>query len=701
MADHIKQRILMILKKNAPKPVGQKDLYIKARIKRSEAQVFKRVLADMLRAGEIVQHDYNISLVSGRGYERGVITKLADTFGFARLDKDQREVFIPGKYLMGAMPGDRVTLKVSPSDRDLDDARVVSVVEQSNQSISGVAYKERGAWLLSADKSIRSPIRLDVRTVRDVKEGDKIVAKISRRGERHDDHRASIISAYGTSQSAKNCVAAILEVNEVSAQFPAEVAEQARAIAEKGIHPKELEAREDLRGELIFTIDSAYSKDMDDAVSLTKGADGYHLSVHIADVSYYVTPGSFLDQEAYKRGTSIYFADKVIPMLPPELSNDLCSLNPNTDRLAFSVFIHLSFEGKMINYYFKKTVINSHVKGVYSEINDLLEGKAEAEIEQKYSQLKDMIFLMKELSDILKKNRFNRGALDLESTESRIALNQDDRAVEIVPRETGISEGIIEEFMLTANEAAAQFGLKRSLPFIFRVHETPSPQKLEFLKEVVEAVGISGEGIEGGVSQARLSKVLRDAKNTPYHHIVNNTLLRSMAKAKYSHQNIGHYGLVLEEYSHFTSPIRRYPDLVIHRIMSFALLSMKKENIEKRFRNFVSDAAMASTTAEIKAMTIERECEDVYKAEYMEQFIGQEFDGTVVGAAPHGLYVELANTVEGLVRVDDLPDGYFFDGRMKFTTYDGAKPISVGDKVKVKVLDTDISAGKVDFSLVM
>lgn len=701
MADHIKQKILMILKKSAPKPVGQKELYIKARIKRQDAQNFKRVLAEMLAAGEIVQRDYLISLASGKGFERGVITKLAETFGFARLDKDQREVFIPGKFLMGAMPGDRVTLKVNSSERDLDDARVVSVVEQSSQSISGVAYKDHGAWLLSADKSIRSPIRLDARSVRNIKEGDKIVAKISKRGERHDEHRASIVSAYGSSQSAKNCVAAILEVNEVSAQFPVEVAEQAKTIAEKGIHPKELESREDLRDQLIFTIDSAYSKDMDDAVSLTKAADGYHLGVHIADVSYYVTPGSFLDQEAYKRGTSIYFADKVIPMLPTELSNDLCSLNPNTDRLAFSVFIHLNFEGKMIDHRFRKTVINSRVKGVYSEVNSLLDGSADGEIQQKYSELTDMIFLMKELADILKKNRSERGALDLESTESRIALNQDDRAVEVVPRETGISEGIIEEFMLTANEAAAQFGLKGNLPFIFRVHETPSPQKLEFLKEVVEAVGISGEGIEGGVSQTRLSKVLRDAKNTPYHHIVNNTLLRSMAKAKYSHQNIGHYGLVLEKYSHFTSPIRRYPDLVIHRIMSFALLGMKRENVEKRFRNFVSDAAMASTTAEIKAMTIERECEDVYKAEYMEQFIGQEFEGTVVGAAPHGIYVELPNTVEGLVRVEDLPDGYAFDGRMKFTNYENTKPISVGDRVKVKVLDTDISAGKIDFSLVL
>ena len=385
-------------------------------------------------------------------------------------------------------------------------------------------------------------------------------------------------------------------------------------------------------------------------------------------------------------------------MLPKELSNGICSLNEGEDRLAFSAIMQLDQEGHMTSYRFEKTLIRSALKGVYVEINSLFDGTASAGIQKKYEQVLPTLQDMKELFGKLIRNRDERGGLDLESSESKIILDQNGMAVDIQPRHSGLSENMIEEFMLLANTAAASFGLEHELPFLFRVHDNPPSEKIEVFEQSMSEIGFDISELKKGVTPLALYHILHKARGTKYELIVNNSILRSMAKAQYSANNIGHFGLVIEKYSHFTSPIRRYPDLLIHRIMSAYLTGMKRENIEKRYRTFVSEAAEKTSMQEVRAMGVERDCEDCYKAEYMKQFLGEELDGMISSIAPHGVYVELPNTVEGLIRMEDMPEGEY-DTQSKVILQNAAtgRTYIVGDPIRVQVVACDVSAGNVDF----
>ncbi|MEG2597579.1 MAG: VacB/RNase II family 3'-5' exoribonuclease, partial [Oscillospiraceae bacterium] len=388
----------------------------------------------------------------------------------------------------------------------------------------------------------------------------------------------------------------------------------------------------------------------------------------IADVSYYVRANTPLDEEAMRRGTSIYYANKVVPMLPKELSNGICSLNPNAERLAFSAIMTLSKDGKLMGYEFKKTVICSRVKGVYAEVNEILNGTADDSILKKYKDVLSMIPLMKELKDILGHNRKVRGAPDIDTAESKLILDENDWIIDIVPRKRGEAELIIEEFMLTANEAAATLAKKQEIPFVYRVHEFPDQDRLTTLHETLQALGIPTKEMVGDVPAKVLSDILDEAKGKPCYPIVSRQVLRSMAKAKYCELPLGHYGLVLENYAQFTSPIRRYPDLTIHRILSDLVTKNRTiPEIKKTYGEYVKTSAAHSSATEIAAVRVERDCEDCYKAEYMESHIGETFDGLIASATSFGFYVSLANTVDGLVRAESLPDGqYQFDGLMEF-----------------------------------
>ena len=386
-------------------------------------------------------------------------------------------------------------------------------------------------------------------------------------------------------------------------------------------------------------------------------------------------------------------------MLPKELSNGIWSLNPQEDRLAFSALMHLDSDGALKQYAFRKTVIRSRVKGVYSEVNRILDGTAEEKIRKKYYGLEPVLHQMKELSQILARRRSQRGSLDLESTEAKILIGEDGRVKDILPRQSGESEGIIEEFMLAANEAAASFGLERELPFLFRIHENPSAEKLEALAELLKVLGLDAAQIKPGVRPSELQKILKAVKGTDMQMLVNSQLLRSMAKARYSEVNKGHFGLVLSKYSHFTSPIRRYPDLVIHRIMSESLKGMDSQEAQRRFGKFVQDAAVHSSAAEQRAMTVERSCEDCYKAEYMTAHLGENYEGIVSGVMERGIFVELPNTVEGMIRISEMPGHFEYDGKIEVKDRDSGRRFRIGDRIRVKVAGADVSSGNVDFVL--
>ena len=700
MKEHFSKKIERALGKAGKKGMTQRELIKSCHVLKKDKQEFNEEVTALKQEGRLVIIKDRLVLSRLLGAYPAAVTRLNRTFGFARRISDEQEVFIPGKYLKGALVGDTVLVRPAKHPRgDSPEGEVMEVLRQGDSQFTGMILREEGKLCILPDSFARFPIALIKGENGAYKEGDKVLAKIVRRGESHRDHRAKVLSAYGDAQNAAACAQALLDAEGIHQDFPEEVLAQAEEARKRGIKDGETARRLDLRPEIIFTIDSAESKDLDDAVSLRKLGDVYQLGVHIADVSHYVRAGSALDKEAFERGTSIYYADQVIPMLPKELSNGICSLNPGEDRLTFSALITLDQNGRMLDFDFQKSVINSRVKGVYKEINQILAGEADDTVKQKYAGLSDTIFLMKELADKLIQNRKNRGAPEIETHESKIIL-QDGVAVDILPRERGESEEIIEVFMLLANEAAATLATTQGLPFVYRIHEDPSMEKIDDLRQTMAALGIDSKGLTDGKNPRELADILLKVKGTPLFEIVNRAVLRSMAKAKYSTMPVGHYGLVLKNYAHFTSPIRRYPDLAIHRILSDFLANKDAEKSHRRYDKFTERAATQSTQTEIAAVKIERDCEDFYKAEYMKPLVGEKFEGTITSVTPHGFYVELPNTVEGLVKIEELPEGeYIYDGMMALICPVSGKRFRVGDPVRVTCIKANVNLGQVDFAL--
>lgn len=602
--------------------------------------------------------------------------------------------------LKGAVTGDKVLVKQMPSKGSSPEGEVVRVIAAQNAMLTGVVIEQEGAYYLKPDSMPEIPVKIVRDGLGEAKIGDKVAAELVYRSDRHMYHKVNVITIFGDSETAAACAQSILAANSIETVFPDEVTAMADKLQAAGISKAEISGRTDLRDEIIFTIDGADTKDIDDAISLTKTSEGYKLGVHIADVSHYVTEKSVIDEDAFARGTSVYFADSVVPMLPKALSNGICSLNPNEDRLAFSCLMELDKRGKMTSHRFEKTVIRSRIKGVYTEVNAILEGSADEAVMGKYAEALETIKLMEQLAKVLITRRKNRGAPDLDTTESKIIIGADGTAVDVKPRQRGFSERIIEEFMLCANEAAALFSREKLLPFVYRVHESPNPEKILNLSETMRMLGLDATPLRGSVEPKDITAVLNQVKGTPLQRPVTNSVLRAMAKAKYSDNPIGHFGLVLGNYSHFTSPIRRYPDLAIHRILSEYLESENVLYIDKHYASYAKAVGVSSSASELRAMTAERDCEDCYKAEFMKKHIGEEFDGTVSSVAPHGVYVELENTVEGLVKLSALPaDDYEFDGRISMVSKH-AKAFTIGDNIRIKVVNANVCEGNIDFELV-
>lgn len=693
-------RIELVLNKQGRKGLVFKELSKKVKLKPKQIKELRVAIAELKQEGKVIERRNRIISTEVLGLKPAVIVRVNKTFGFAKTLKDDVEYFIPGKFLMGALPNDTVLIKKIPARKDSPEAEVIKITNYGDGEFIGKLVESNGNFAIEPDSLMKSPLMIKKADLNGANVGDKVLAKVVSRGKRHSEHKAVIVSSFGDSESASSSAKAILEINGISEEFPYEVIDKAKSIQKRGILPKDYDNRLDLRNEIIFTIDSADSKDLDDAISLTKFDDCYQLGVHIADVSHYVKHKGEIDTEAFFRGTSIYYANKVVPMLPKELSNGICSLNPNEDRLCLSALLTLDLKGNLIDFDFAKTVIRSKVKGVYSEINDILAGKASEEILQKYSMVMDKIFLMKELADIRTAIKINRGAPEIVTNESKIIVDENDVAIDIKPRQSGASETLIEEFMLLANEATAMAGKMKEVPFIYRIHERPAPEKLDTLNMTLKLLGVQTKELGANVKPKDLADILRKTKNEDYSPIVNIQVLRAMAKAKYSENPIGHYGLALENYTHFTSPIRRYPDLVVHRILSDILAGQPHDYIKRKYNKFVVKSAAQASQTELNAMKIERSCEDCYKAEYMKQHVGESFDGIISSVAGHGIYVELPNTVEGLVRVDDLPEGeYFFDEVMSYKNMSTGQTFKIGDKVRVTCSKVDVNNGNVDFVL--
>ena len=630
------------------------------------------------------------------------VVKLGKNFAFVMLEDGTSDIFIPGRFTKGAMPGDDVLVEKfeHPRVEGSDEGAILAILTEKNDLVGTVRRVEGRLRFVPDDcPAITMPLARDCEGV--AKDGDKVAVEILNRGNRQEDHRVGVAMRFGSSDEAKRCAKALLYAKDIRTRFPDKVRDEAKKFEGAEVSEKDCEGRMDLRALPIFTIDSAETKDIDDAISLTRTSDGgFELGVHIADVSNYVKPGSELDNEAFSRATSVYYADQVVPMLPKALSNGICSLNENELRLAFSCLMRLDKEGNLTDYRFVKSIIRSRVKGVYSEINALLAGTADAEIKAKYADVIDQLPAMKELYGHRARLRKERGCMDIESGEVKLILDENGRCIDVKKRTSGESESMIEEFMLLANQCAAHFARVKQIPFVYRVHEEPNAEKLERLHALLQACGINDHFAKDVPTPKELSAILEGVRGTPYEQIINTGMLRCMSKALYEEKPKGHYGLVLKDYAHFTSPIRRYPDLAIHRIMTDMLKGTEKETMILRYTDFAERASKQSSEREVIAMQIERKAEDCYKAEYARRHLGECYEGTISGVTQRGLFIELDNGVEGFVPASSLtPSGTSLTEGVRLTDPASGKTWSLGDKMMITIVRADVNLGKIDFEV--
>ena len=630
------------------------------------------------------------------------VVKLGKNFAFVMLEDGTSDIFIPGRFTKGAMPGDDVLVEKfeHPRVEGSDEGAILAILTEKNDLVGTVRRVEGRLRFVPDDcPAITMPLARDCEG--GAKDGDKVAVEILNRGSRQEDHRVGVAMRFGSSDEAKRCAKALLYAKDIRTRFPDKVRDEAKKFEGAEVSEKDCEGRMDLRALPIFTIDSAETKDIDDAISLTRTSDGgFELGVHIADVSNYVKPGTELDNEAFSRATSVYYADQVVPMLPKALSNGICSLNENELRLAFSCLMRLDKEGNLTDYRFVKSIIRSRVKGVYSEINALLAGTADAEIKAKYADVIDQLPAMKELYGHRARLRKERGCMDIESGEVKLILDENGRCIDVKKRTSGESESMIEEFMLLANQCAAHFARVKQIPFVYRVHEEPNAEKLERLHALLQACGINDHFAKDVPAPKELSAILEGVRGTPYEQIINTGMLRCMSKALYEEKPKGHYGLVLKDYAHFTSPIRRYPDLAIHRIMTDLLKGTEKETMILRYTDFAERASKQSSEREVIAMQIERKAEDCYKAEYARRHLGECYEGTISGVTQRGLFIELDNGVEGFVPASSLtPSGTSLTEGVRLTDPASGKTWSLGDRMMITIVRADVNLGKIDFEV--
>ncbi len=628
-------------------------------------------------------------------------------FGFVVTDKG--DFFIPPKLTQGALNGDEVAIKkIEMSSKFYgkgNEAEVIKVTKRSLESYIGTfkvlvhnGNRSIGTVIPDNDK-IKLSVTVSFKHFSGASDGDKVVCKInSFPVNEFSGAKGEILEVLGKADSQEANYKAVLVENGIVTEFSDDVLNEADKVASE---PLSSDGRSDLRNETIFTIDGEDAKDLDDAISVKETEHGYILGVHIADVSHYVREGSKIDTEAINRGTSVYFTDKVVPMLPKALSNGICSLNGGVDRYALSAIITLDKCGNIIYTELKNSIINSKVRGVYSELNDIIENKENSKFYKKYAHILDDFNIMLELYEVLRSKGERKGAMELESDESKIILDENGHPVEIIKRERGITERLIEQFMLCANEAVANYLYNASIPCVYRVHDEPDTEKISSFALFARNLGVDASPLnaKNKITPMQLSKILENAKKTDHFSIVSSVLLRSLMKARYSSVPKAHFGLATDFYCHFTSPIRRYPDLTVHRIVKALLAGKIDEKSLDRYEKFASLSAELSSENELKATYAEREIDDLYKCVYMADRIGEEYDAIICSVTSFGFFAKTENLCEGLVPIEALGQGFYFD-KDNLILQRGKTTFRLGQNVRVKVMESDVRLRRVTFSLI-
>jgi len=705
----VEKKIIDILKHNRNRYFKAKTLARQVKIPKENYSWFRDLLTQMQKEGKIIKE-------KGKGYAYaqkvstfvGELRVKTQGYGFVISDDGKTEVFVSQRNMGTAIHGDRVLVQLfaKPRGKSLHaEGKVVEVLERRQSSIVGIFREGKYFdYVVPDDLKIGWDILIAPGHDKGAKPGQKVVVKILEWEHTQLNPEGKVAEVLGYPDEKGVDVLSVVKSLDLPVAFPTEVLRAAKDIQED-IPAAEIERRLDLRDEEIFTIDPEDAKDFDDAVSLRVMENGtYELGVHIADVSYYVPENSVLDKEALHRANSVYLVDRVVPMLPEHLSNKICSLRPNEDRLTFSVIMTLNKKGTVIDYRIKESVIRSKRRFSYEEVQKI--------IDTGEGQFVETLTKMRDLSQKLRRKRIAEGSLDFETPEAKIILDDNGRPIEVKRVERLESHQLVEEFMLLANQVVALHGTfgalsqtekKRLLPFIYRVHERPSQDKIRDFRNLVEALGHKFPGKKGRIDQKILQKLLEEVENSPEEIIINNVMLRSMMKAQYSTKNIGHFGLGFSHYTHFTSPIRRYPDLEVHRLLKEYRKKVKPER-KAVLREKLPEVCKIASEQEIRALQAERKSIKMKQVEFMADKLGEEYSGIISGVVPFGIFVELEETlVEGLVHVRDLPEDYYIHDEKKFSMIGKhtGTTFRLGDQVRVRVARVKPDENIIDFTLVV
>ncbi|WP_210471226.1 ribonuclease R [Sporosarcina sp. 6E9] len=703
----LRQRILSLMKEESYKPLTVQE--IQELLGFEQAAEFKelvKMLVQLEQSGHLIRSRTNRYGVPERmNHVRGKFIGHAKGFGFVAPDAEgMDDIFIPPHEVNGAMNGDIVLVRVSgDSAGDRREGTITRIAERKTTKVVGTYQDNKGfGFVVPDDKKLPMDLFIPKGSSLDAVEGHKVIAEITEWPNDSKSATGMITQILGHRNDPGVDILSIIYKHGIAIEFPEDVLNQANKISDT-VEEKDLHKRRDLRADMAITIDGADAKDLDDAIAVVKNEDGtYTLSVHISDVSYYVTENSPMDEEAYERGTSVYLTDRVIPMLPHKLSNGICSLNPGVDRLTLSCVMKIDRNGKVIENEIFESVINSKERMTYTEVYKIIEEKDE-ELVAKYASIVPMLNDMADLAKILKTKRIDRGAIDFDFKESKVLVDDEGWPTDVVLVERTVSEKLIEEFMLAANETIAEHFHWLQVPFIYRIHENPKAEKLQKFFEFLTNFGVVVKGTGNDVHPRALQEIVESIQGMPEETVISTMLLRSMQQAKYFEESLGHFGLSTDFYTHFTAPIRRYPDLIVHRLIRTYLIEkdLSPKTIE-HWNAVLTEIAEHTSERERRAVDAERDTESLKQAQFMLDKIGEEFEGVISSVTNFGLFVELENTIEGLVHVSYMTDDYYrFDDRqMMMIGEHTGKQFRIGAEVTVRVVAVKPEESAIDFELV-
>ncbi len=694
-----KEHLLSVMKDPAYVPMKQKELAMLLNVPKGLREELNQVLDALVAEGSVVMSKRGKYTIPQASVTVGTFSGNDKGFGFVAVEGRDGDVFIPAGRTGGAMHGDRVQIEVEPNGQGKKaEGTVVKVLFRANKTVVGYYQKSRNyGFVVPDNRKLGQDIFVSLGKDMGAVTGHKVVVRITNYGNGEKSPEGEIEEILGHVNDPGVDILSLVRAYDLPEEFPEEVMEQAAHTRDEVLE-EELAGRKDLRKWQTVTIDGEDAKDLDDAITISREDFGYRLGVHIADVTHYVKEGSPLDREALKRGTSVYLVDRVIPMLPHKLSNGICSLNAGTDRLAMSCIMDIDFQGKVLGHEITESVIHVDRRMTYTAVNGIVVDR-DLTLMEEYKDFVEMFDQMKELADILREKRTARGSIDFDLPETKVLLDKDGKVLEVKPYDRNAATKIIEDFMLMANETVAEDYFWQELPFLYRTHDNPDPEKMKRLGVFINNFGYAIHFQNGEIHPGELQKLLTKIEGSEEEALISRLTLRSMKQAKYMPVCTGHFGLAARYYTHFTSPIRRYPDLQIHRIIKENLHGGLSEERMAHYYKLLTGVAIQSSAMERRADEAERETIKLKKCEYMEKRIGQVFDGVISGVVNRGFYVELPNTIEGMVSVNDLGREYFvFDEeQMELRGEISGNVYRLGQKVRVTVAGTDRLNRTIDF----